>query len=215
MSVTANLDSKETAPLPPPPPPARMCGRACRVIRTAGEKAGCRWGPGSTEMLWQDSSGSSASQSAHGICAQGSPQITAVWFRVCPRKPHPSLCCGCHRRRDTPFRLGILNAPSNPFSKVFPLSSFEVLKCAWPICRATASATWQGCLLPHTLHPPLGATSQDRGGLYVVLPLTLPVGMAGKPAYPLGDWKSFVLLAHCVICALVSSHGSHWGFLCG
>lgn len=39
-----------------------------------------------------------------------------------------------------------------------------------------------------------------------VCTLSTPVWMAEKPPCPLSDWKSFLLWAHCVICALVNSH---------
>lgn len=77
MSVTANLESKETAQ--PPSPLARMCGRACGVIRTAEEKAGCRWlALGAQRCFGKIPQALLFPNHAHGICAQGSPQITAV-----------------------------------------------------------------------------------------------------------------------------------------
>lgn len=72
--------------------------------------------------------------------------MTAVSFRVHLRKTHLSLYCGCCQgsKVDDPFKLGILNALSDPLSKAQVHGS---------ICHVTTKAIRQGHLLrPHTLY---------------------------------------------------------------
>lgn len=135
-------------------------------------------------MLWQDSSGSSVSQSC-------------TWH-PCPGQPSDYSCLiqGVSKKTTSVFMLWVSlkvgyssyirspNAPSNPLSKVFPLSSFEVLKCEWTLYRATAKCHQAG--LPPSSHPAPTSRGDKPGQRRSVrcLPLTLPVEMAGKPPYP-------------------------------
>lgn len=110
------------------------------------------------------------------------------------------------RRQYDPFILGILNALSNSLSTVLSLSPFEVLKCEW--LHLPGCSKCHGAGLPPSSHPARisnpGKPGQRRSAHCP--PWTWPVGMAGKPPFPLGDRKSFLLRAHCVVFALVSSH---------
>lgn len=67
VCVTADLESEEP------------CVGEPAVIRTAEEKAGCRWlAPGAQRCFGKTPQALVFPNHAHGICAQGSPQITAV-----------------------------------------------------------------------------------------------------------------------------------------